>query len=82
VVLAFEGGALARREIVVGGKTRVWQHYERGALLRKERDTDGDGRPDYWEEWSAGALRRVAVDRNGDGEPDSWDSARAADEAR
>jgi hypothetical protein len=72
VVLAFEGGALVRKELVhrVEGVPATWSVFERGELVRKERDTDGDGRPDVWERYARGSLVRVERDTDRDGTPD------------
>jgi len=72
VVLAFEGGALARKELVhrVEGVPATWSVFEGGELVRKERDTDGDGRPDVWERYARGSLVRVERDTDRDGAPD------------
>lgn len=55
-----------------------WEFYEasragpdgRGALIRAQEDTTGDGRPDKWETYELGAIRTAAFDENGDGRPD------------
>ncbi|ABS26101.1 hypothetical protein [Anaeromyxobacter sp. Fw109-5] len=72
VVLVFEGGALARKELVhrVEGVPPTWSVFEGGELVRKERDTDGDGRPDVWERYARGSLVSVERDTDRDGRPD------------
>jgi len=53
------------------GHFPVVKHYDsNGALLRVERDSDGDGHTDVWEYYDAGELVRVARDTDGDGAPD------------
>ncbi|MBA3885231.1 MAG: hypothetical protein H0X67_05810 [Acidobacteria bacterium] len=55
-----------------------WEFYEasvtgadgRGALVRAEEDTTGDGRANKWETYEQGAIRAVAFDETGDGRPD------------
>ena len=47
-------------------------------LVRKERDTDGDGRVDYWEYWEGDKIDRIGIDTNGDGRVDVWKRAQAA----
>jgi hypothetical protein len=55
-----------------------WEFYEvsatsangRGALVRAEEDTTGDGRPNKWETYEQGAIGVVAFDETGDGRPD------------
>jgi hypothetical protein len=74
-------GSLHRIEISsAADEARIdrWEYYEvsapgpdgRGALVRAEEDTTGDGRPDKWETYEEGAIREVAFDENGDGRPD------------
>ena len=36
------------------GKPNLWKYYEKGQLVRKERDTKGNGRVDTWEYWEGG----------------------------
>jgi hypothetical protein len=55
-----------------------WEYYDssqagpdgRGALVRVEEDTTGDGKPHKWETYRGGALETVAFDEDGDGKPD------------
>lgn len=55
-----------------------WEYYARsnadpdgkGALIRVEQDTKGDGKPHKWETYRDGALETVAFDEDGDGKPD------------
>lgn len=72
VVLAFEGGALVRKEVAqrVEGVPPTWSVFERGELVRKERDTDGDGKTDLWERYANGTLVGVERDTDRDGAPD------------
>jgi hypothetical protein len=75
------GGRLHRIEISsTADEARIdrWEYYEavqagpdgRGALVRAEEDTTGDGRADRWETYEGGAIRTAAFDENGDGRPD------------
>lgn len=74
-------GILRRIEISsTADETRIdrWEYYEalqagpdgRGALVRAEEDTTGDGTVDRWETYEGGAIRTVAFDESGDGRPD------------
>lgn len=59
-------------------KINRWEYYDpsrsdhdgRGALVRAEEDTNGDGRPDKWETYEQGVMKTVAFDENGNGRPD------------
>jgi hypothetical protein len=64
----------------VGDERRIdrWEYYDparagfngRGALIRAEEDTDGDGKPDKWETYEDGTVKSVAFDEDGDQVPD------------
>lgn len=51
------------------GKKRKKKSY----LVRKERDTNLDGRIDYWEYWERGNLDRIGRDTDFDGKVDVWE---------
>jgi len=63
-----------------------WEYYDsskagrdgKGALVRAEEDTRGDGKPHKWETYRDGALETVAFDEDGDGVADRRFSYRAA----
>jgi hypothetical protein len=40
--------------------------------VRKEKDTNGDGKVDYWEYWENNQVDRVGEDLDGDGNVDKW----------
>jgi hypothetical protein len=66
-------GSIARVEVSTArdGKANRVEHYERGALVRAEEDTDADGRPDKWETFGdGGALTSVSLDTARRGTPD------------
>jgi hypothetical protein len=74
-------GAIERIEISSTGnpnKIDRWEYYDpstatpdgKGALVRAEEDTVGDGRPHKWETYGDGALETAAFDEDGDGRPD------------
>jgi hypothetical protein len=80
-VFAGPDGKVSRIEISSAGDERRidrWEYYDpgqagsdgRGALVRAEEDTTGDGRPDKWETYEQGAVRTVMFDENGNGRPD------------
>jgi hypothetical protein len=74
-------GALERIEISSKGdikKIDRWEYYDsssatpdgKGALVRAEEDTIGDGKAHKWETYRDGMLETVAFDEDGDGRPD------------
>jgi hypothetical protein len=52
-----------------GKVTRV-EHYQKGALVSAEEDSDGDGRMDKWETYEGARLASVAFDTQHRGTPD------------
>lgn len=74
-IAVFVGGQLElkMRETNFDNKIDTWDHYEGGRLVRRERDSDGDGIVDQWWNFNNPAKPRCAVvasDRNADGKPD------------
>lgn len=80
---AFAGpdGRVQRVELSsTGDESQIdrWEYYDParadsnglGALVRAERDTNHDGRPDTWETYEGGGIKTAAFDENGDGVPD------------
>ena len=64
---------LKMRETNFDNKIDTWDYYENGRLVRRERDSDGDGIIDQW--WNFNNPQNpkcaiVASDRNADGRPD------------
>jgi hypothetical protein len=64
---------LKMRETNFDNKIDTWDYYENGRLVRRERDSDGDGFIDQW--WNFNNPQNpkcaiVASDRNADGRPD------------
>jgi len=49
------------------GKPTSWLFYEKGKLVRKEKDTNNDGKVDYWEYWEGDQVRSSGEDLDGDG---------------
>ena len=73
VIGLYEDDLLVEKYVSIDfdGNFPVVKHYDSdGALLRVERDSDGDGHTDVWEYYDAGTLVRVARDTDGDGSPD------------
>ncbi len=78
-----EDGYLFKQEYFL--KTRkfpdLYKYYEvigkkkqkRSVLVRKERDTNLDGKVDYWEYWENGNLDRIGRDTDYDGNVDVWE---------
>ncbi|TKD03262.1 hypothetical protein [Polyangium fumosum] len=64
---------LKERETNFDDKLDTWDYYEGGRLVRRERDSDGDGLVDQWWAFNDPTDDRcalVATDRNVDGKPD------------
>ena len=49
--------------------------------MRKERDTNGDGKIDIWEYWENGEIDRIGIDVDGDGQVDRWETRKTAQAA-
>jgi hypothetical protein len=74
-IAIYENGQLKLklRETNFDDKIDTWDYYEGGRLVRRERDSDGDGIVDQWWTFNNPANPKcavVAVDRNADGKPD------------
>jgi hypothetical protein len=65
-------GTLDRVEISTrrDGKVARIEHYQNGALVSAEEDSDGDGRMDKWERYDGARLASVAFDTQHRGGPD------------
>jgi hypothetical protein len=65
-------GAIERIEISTRRNHKVdrVEHYDKGALVRAEEDSDGDGRFDKWETYDGARLASVAFDTVHRGTPD------------
>src|SRR5262249_3989673 len=50
----------------------TWDYYQNGRLIRRERDSDGDGIIDQWWQFDPNNPKcaTVSSDRNADGKPD------------
>lgn len=74
-IVTLHGGAivLKERETNFDNQLDTWDYYESGRLVKRERDSDGDGVVDQWWTFNNPADARcaaVAFDRNYDGLPD------------
>jgi len=74
-IAIYEAGAikLKLRETNFDNKIDTWDHYEAGRLVRRERDSDGDGIIDQWWQFNNPTNAKCAIvasDRNADGKPD------------
>ncbi|HRI66682.1 MAG TPA: hypothetical protein PK156_20695 [Polyangium sp.] len=74
-IITLHGGAvvLKERETNFDNQLDTWDYYESGKLVKRERDSDGDGMVDQW--WTFNdptdvRCAAVAFDRNYDGQPD------------
>ncbi len=64
---------LKMRETNFDNKIDTWDYYENDRLVKRERDSDGDGIVDQWwtfDDPSNPKCAKVATDRNGTGKPD------------
>src|SRR5581483_9049863 len=55
------------------GKVDQVNYYEKGVIVRKERDLSSSGRPSLWLFYEKGKLVRKERDTNGDGKVDYWE---------
>lgn len=74
-IASLRGGAvfLKERETNFDNQLDTWDYYESGRLVKRERDSDGDGVVDQWWTFNDPTDARcaaVSFDRNYDGEPD------------
>ncbi len=74
-IISLSGGVvfLKERETNFDDQLDTWDYYESGRLVKRERDSDGDGMVDQWWTFNDPADVRcaaVAFDRNYDGQPD------------
>jgi hypothetical protein len=74
----YEDGNLKMQQLAPGfdGRVSVWNEFnEKGELIKKGRDTTGNGRPDFWEYYDEQKLVRVGYDRDGDGKPEYFEDS-------
>ena len=74
-IVSLRGGVifLKERETNFDNQLDTWDYYESGRLVKRERDSDGDGVIDQWWAFNNPTDTRcaaVAFDRNYDGQPD------------
>lgn len=83
VVNIYQQSYLIKQEYFLRSKSRpdVFKYFEligkrqkkKVRLIRKERDTNLDGKIDYWEYWENGNLDRIGRDTDFDGKVDVWE---------
>lgn len=83
LVSHYSQGLLHKQAYFLRSKKRpdVFKYYEavgkrkkkKARLVRKERDTNLDGKIDYWEYWENGQLDRIGRDTDFDGNVDVWE---------
>lgn len=71
-IALFSGGMVQekRRATTLNGKLDTWEFYEKGALVRTERDKNGDSIIDQWWEYPSPGCPLIHTDGDGDGRPD------------
>src|SRR5690606_17268442 len=74
-VATWQGGVLVAREraTTLAGRLDTWEYFERGVLVRAERDADGNGIVDQWWEYTRAQRPDCPVvhsDVDGDGRPE------------
>ena len=76
LVVFYRDGKIREKWMSTGfdGLFPIRKYYDgQERLLRVERDSNGDGRPDIWEFFENGQRVRIGWDTNGDGQADSFD---------
>jgi hypothetical protein len=71
-------GVRVRREMYLNfvEKPSMWKDYENGKLVRKSKDTTGDGLANEFEYYGPdGNIVRIGYDTKGDGNPDYYEDA-------
>jgi len=71
-------GIRIRRELFLNfiEQPSMWKYYEEGKLVRKARDTTGNGKADTFEFYDPkGEILRIGYDTKGDGKPDYYEEA-------
>ncbi len=72
----FDVDGFAKREeldLDFDGKVDEWRTYERGVIVKSERDRNNDGRPDIIRRYKDGKLVQKDSDTNNDGQVDRWE---------
>jgi|GEM_PF-571402 len=89
VINYYVQGWMNKQAYYIRSKTQpdVYKYYElvgkkkkkKLLLVKKERDTNLDGRVDYWEYWENGSLDRIGRDTDYDGNVDVWEKNEASE---
>ena len=71
-ITTFKGGQIAEKDqsTATAQHLDTWDFYQAGALVRTERDSNGDGVIDQWWEYPKPGCPLIHADVNNDGRPD------------
>lgn len=71
-ISTFKGGQIAEKDqsTALAQHLDTWDFYQAGALVRTERDSNGDGVIDQWWEYPKPGCPLIHADVNNDGRPD------------
>ena len=71
-IATFKGGQIAEKNqsTALAQHLDTWDFYQAGALVRTERDSNGDGMIDQWWEYPKPGCPLIHADMNNDGRPD------------
>lgn len=71
-ITSFKGGQVAEKDQATANPQHLdtWDFYQAGALVRTERDSNGDGVIDQWWEYPKPGCPLIHADVNNDGRPD------------
>jgi hypothetical protein len=65
--------AVEKLDLDFDGKVDQVNYFEKGVVVRKERDLTASGKPSLWLYYEKGKLVRKERDTNGDGKVDYWE---------
>jgi len=71
-IATYQGGVIKEKDQAtsLSRKLDTWDFYQNGALVRTERDSNGDGIIDQWWEYTKAGCPMIHSDVNNDGKPD------------
>ncbi|HYP97709.1 MAG TPA: hypothetical protein VER96_03475 [Polyangiaceae bacterium] len=71
-ITTFKGGQISEKDqsTALAQHLDTWDFYQAGALVRTERDSNGDGIIDQWWEYPKPGCPLIHADMNNDGRPD------------
>ncbi|MEP7053450.1 MAG: hypothetical protein ABJB12_24005 [Pseudomonadota bacterium] len=71
-IISFKSGQIAEKDqsTALAAHLDTWDFYQAGALVRTERDSNGDGVIDQWWEYPKPGCPLIHADMNNDGRPD------------